>query len=56
MLKLKNKTRVLDPYKEGITRLLSIGVSQSSVLKIINTKLDKPISAAIRYFLANEIR
>ena len=53
----KNKTRVLDPYKEEITRLLSIGVSQSSVLKIINTKLDKPISiTAIRYFLANEIR
>lgn len=53
----KNKTRVLDPYKEEITRLLSIGVSQSSVLKIINTKLDKPISmTALRYFLSNEIR
>lgn len=50
----KNKTRVLDPYKEEITRLLSIGVNQSSAFKIINTKLDKPISmTALRYFIAN---
>lgn len=52
----KNKTRVLDPYKEEIVRLLDIGVSQSSVLKIINAKLDKPISmTALRYFIANYI-
>ena len=52
----KNKTRILDSYKEEINRLLSIGVSQSSVLKIINVKLDKPISmTALRYFIANEI-
>jgi hypothetical protein len=47
---------VLDPYKEKIIRLLGIGVSQSSVLKIINVKLDKAISmTALRYFIANEI-
>lgn len=52
----KNKTRVLDPYKEEIVRLLDIGVSQSSVLKIINAKLDKPISmTALRYYIANYI-
>ncbi|MDD2358541.1 MAG: resolvase family site-specific recombinase, partial [Thiovulaceae bacterium] len=51
----KNKTRTLDPYKEEIARLLSIRVSQSSVLKIINAKLEKPISmTALRYFIANE--
>lgn len=53
----KNKTRILDPYKDEISRLLSIGVSQSSVLKIINAKLDKPISmTALRYFLSNELQ
>lgn len=53
----KNKTRVLDPYKEEIVRLLSIGVSQSSVLKIINVKLDKPISmTALRYFIFYSIK
>ena len=53
----KNKTRILDPHKEEIARLLSIDVSQSSVLKIINAKLDKPISmTALRYFLLNEVK
>jgi DNA invertase Pin-like site-specific DNA recombinase len=52
----KNKTRVLDPYKEEIVRLLGIGVSQSSVLKIINAKLEKPISmTALRYFIMHEL-
>lgn len=52
----KNKTRILDPHKEEIARLLSIGVSQSSVLKIINAKLEKPISmTAFRYFISNEL-
>ena len=51
----KNKTRILDSHKEEINRLLSIGVSQSSVLKIINVKLDKAISmTALRYFITNE--
>ncbi len=51
----KNKTRVLDPHKEEIARLLFIGVSQSSILKIINAKLEKPISmTAFRYFISNE--
>lgn len=53
----KNKSRILDPHKDEITRLLSIGVSQSSVLKIINAKLDKSISmTALRYFLSKEIK
>jgi len=52
----KNKTRILDPYKEEITRLLGIEVSQSSILKIINVKLNKPISmTALRYFIVNEL-
>jgi DNA invertase Pin-like site-specific DNA recombinase len=52
----KNKTRVLDPYKEEIVQLFSISVSQSSALKIINAKLDKPISmTALRYYVANYI-
>ena len=53
----KNKSRILDPHKDEITRLLSIGVSQSSVLKIINAKLDKSISmTALRYFLSKELK
>lgn len=50
----KNKTRVLDPYKDEIEKLLNLSVSQSSVLKIINAKLEKPISlTALRYFITN---
>lgn len=49
----KNKTRVLDPYKEEIIKLINLGVSQSSILKIINSKLDKPISlTSLRYFIS----
>ncbi len=52
----KNKTRILDPYKQEITQLFSIGVSQSSALKIINAKLNKPISmTTLRYFIAHEL-
>ncbi|MDD3596323.1 MAG: hypothetical protein PHE23_07850 [Sulfuricurvum sp.] len=48
----KNKTRVLDPYKDEIEKLLNLGVSQSSILKIINSKLDNPISlTSLRYFI-----
>lgn len=53
----KNKTRVLDPYKDEIGKLLNLGVSQSSVLKIINAKLEKPISlTSLRYFIINDGR
>ena len=52
----KNKTRILDTHKEEIARLLSIGVNQNSILKIINAKLEKPISmTAFRYFISNDI-
>jgi hypothetical protein len=52
----KNKTRILDPYKQEITQLFSIGVNQSSALKIINAKLNKPISmTTLRYFIAHEL-
>lgn len=50
---VKNKIRILDPYKEEIAKLINLGVSQSSILKIINSKLDKPISlTSLRYFIS----
>jgi DNA invertase Pin-like site-specific DNA recombinase len=48
----KNKHRVLDPYINEIKSYIDMGVSQTSILKIINSKLDKPISlTSLRYFI-----
>jgi DNA invertase Pin-like site-specific DNA recombinase len=48
----KNKHRVLDPYINEIKSYIDMDVSQTSILKIINSKLDKPISlTSLRYFI-----
>jgi DNA invertase Pin-like site-specific DNA recombinase len=48
------KKRVLDPFKEEIEKYLEVKVSQASILKIINTKLEKSISiTTLRYFIQN---
>ena len=53
----KAKTRVLDPYNDEILNYLKAKVSQSSVLKIINTKLDKPITiTSLRYHISNNAK
>ena len=51
----KNKERVLDPYKEEIKKYLEMSLSQTSILKIVNSQLKKPISlTALRYFIQND--
>ena len=48
----KAKIRVLDPYNLEILELLNMDVAQSSILKIINTKIDKPITiTSLRYHI-----
>jgi DNA invertase Pin-like site-specific DNA recombinase len=50
----KAKVRVLDPYNLEILQLLNMNVSLSSILKIVNTKLNKPITiTALRYHIQN---
>lgn len=50
----KAKVRVLDPFNLEILNLLNMDVSQSSILKIINTKLDKPVTiTSLRYHIEN---
>ena len=51
----KNKERVLDPYKDQIKKYLEMSLSQTNILKIINSQLKKPISlTAFRYFIEND--
>lgn len=50
----KAKVRILDPYNSEILQLLNMNVSLSSILKIINTKSNKPITiTALRYHIEN---
>jgi DNA invertase Pin-like site-specific DNA recombinase len=50
----KAKVRVLDPYNLEILELLNMDVSQSSILKIINNKLDKSVTiTSLRYHIEN---
>jgi len=49
----KNKKRVLDPFKDEIKKYLEIGLMQTNILKIINSKLEKKISlTSLRYFIS----
>ena len=51
----KNKTRVLDPHKEEIKSLLSLKLARTNILKVINAKLEKPISlTAFNYFIFHD--
>jgi DNA invertase Pin-like site-specific DNA recombinase len=50
----KAKIRVLDPYNLEILEYLNMNLTQSSILKIINSKLDKKISiTSLRYHIEN---
>lgn len=50
----KAKVRVLDPYNLEILEYLNMNLSQSSILKIINNKLDKSITiTSLRYHIDN---
>lgn len=51
----RNKVRVLDPYKQQIQEYLHLGLNLSSIRKLINPQLQKPLSyQAFKYFLENE--
>ena len=48
----KNKHRVLDPFKDDIKKFIDMELSQTNILKLINSKLDKKVSlATLRYFI-----
>jgi len=50
---VKNKNRVLDPFKDEIKRYLDIGLMQTNILKIINSQLEKNISlTSLRYYIS----
>ena len=50
----KAKVRVLDPYNLEILELLNMDVTQSSILKIINNKLERPVTiTSLRYQIEN---
>jgi len=50
----KAKVRILDQYNLEILELLNMNVSQSSILKIINSKLEKPVTiTTLRYHIQN---
>ncbi len=50
----KNKTRVLDPYKDEIKEYLELELARTNILKLINKKLETPISlTALNYFIAH---
>jgi DNA invertase Pin-like site-specific DNA recombinase len=50
----KAKNRVLDPYNLEILELLNMKIPQSSILKMINPKLEKEITiTSLRYHIQN---
>ena len=50
---VKNKNRVLDPFKDEIKKYLDIGLMQTNILKIINSQLEKNISlTSLRYYIS----
>jgi DNA invertase Pin-like site-specific DNA recombinase len=51
----RNRSRVLDPYKEQIHEYLQMGLTLAAVRKIINRQLVKPLSYnSYKYFVQNE--
>lgn len=50
----RNKDRVLDPYKQQIQEYLHLGLNLSSIRKLINPQLQKPLSyQAFKYYLGS---
>lgn len=50
---VKNKNRVLDPFKDEIKKYLEMGLMQTNILKIINAQLEKKVSlTSLRYFIS----
>lgn len=52
----RNKVRVLDPYKQQIQEYLYLGLNLSSIRKLINPQLQKPLSyQSFKYFTQHEL-
>ncbi len=50
---VKNKNRVLDPFKNEIKKYLEMDLMQTNILKIINSQLEKKVSlTSLRYFIS----
>ena len=50
---VKNKNRILDPFKDEIKKYLEMQLMQTNILKIINSQLEKKVSlTSLRYFIA----
>ena len=50
---VKNKYRVLDPFKDEIKKYLDMELMQTNILKIINSQLEKKVSlTSLRYFIS----
>jgi DNA invertase Pin-like site-specific DNA recombinase len=50
---VKNKNRVLDPFKDEIKKYLEMGLMQTNILKIINSQLERKVSlTSLRYFIS----
>jgi DNA invertase Pin-like site-specific DNA recombinase len=51
---VKNKSRVLDSFKDEIKKYLAMGLMQTNILKIINSQLgEKKVSlTSLRYFIS----
>ncbi|MEM9680567.1 MAG: recombinase family protein [Bacteroidota bacterium] len=48
----QNKERRLDPFRDQILEFKEIGLSMTSILKIINNQIDEPVSYnTLRYFI-----
>jgi DNA invertase Pin-like site-specific DNA recombinase len=51
----RNKERILDPHRNEILQFLEMGVNLAAIRKIINSKLEKPISYnSYKYFVQHD--
>lgn len=51
----RNKERVLDPHRDQILNYLQMGLNLAAIRKIINNKLEKPISYnSYKYFVQHD--
>jgi DNA invertase Pin-like site-specific DNA recombinase len=51
----RNKERILDPHRNEIMQFLEMGVNLAAIRKIINSKLEKPISYnSYQYFVQHD--
>lgn len=52
---VRNRHRVLDPYKEQIIQYLRMGLNLAAILKIINHQLAKPVTyQALKYHVRHD--